>query len=279
MAVAAPASLDFRDLKNMPNKQGIRRNFARRAATYDAHAWVQRRMADELLQCTGPAVSRARNILEIGCGTGYLTQKLRHLNPEAFLVAVDLDEALIREARRKLPRDPGIGWLVADGETLTRGHFDLIISNSTFQWFTEPQDTLKRYQECLTPRGCLAFTAMGPATFRELAASLKDAARRLNRETTPEVVAEKFLGESDWHRLLAEAGFAEVRVTHASYIVDFPSVREFLASLQATGATNPEPRPLPPRLFQAMLAVYQARFAKNGTVPVTYELIFAVARK
>uniref|UniRef100_A0A7C3WIT7 Malonyl-[acyl-carrier protein] O-methyltransferase n=1 Tax=Desulfobacca acetoxidans TaxID=60893 RepID=A0A7C3WIT7_9BACT len=262
----------------MPHKHAIRRNFARRAATYDAHAQVQRFMAEELLRQTGARVSRCRSILEVGCGTGYLTQKLRRWNPSAWLVAVDLDVVLLQRARARLNGDPATGWLVADGETLVRGSFDLIISNSTFQWFSEPQETLKRYRNCLAPGGFLAFSAMGPDTFRELALSLREAARKLNCQRPPEIAAEKFLKESDWLNLLAAAGFREIHLKKEGWRVNFPSVREFLASLRATGATNPEVRPLSPRLFQALLATYQERYAINGSIPVSYELIWALAR-
>lgn len=263
----------------MHNKRAIRRNFARRVATYDAHAQAQRFMADELVQQCGAAVSQARTILEIGCGTGYLTEQLRRLNPGAWLVAVDLDVALIQAARAKLNRNPGAVWLVADGETLARGRFDLIISNSTFQWFSEPAKTLKGYAERLTPGGCLAFAAMGPGTFQELAASLKDAARQLKQQRIPDIAAERFLTEADWRCLLTRAGLGEVQVKKKLYTMKFPSVRDFLASLHGTGATNPEPRPFSPRLFQALLAAYKACFGVNGTVPATYDLIWALARK
>jgi ubiquinone/menaquinone biosynthesis C-methylase UbiE len=54
----------------MEIKEGIRRNFARRAATYDRHAGVQRLMAQGLLALAEPHIQRAGRILEIGCGTG-----------------------------------------------------------------------------------------------------------------------------------------------------------------------------------------------------------------
>jgi malonyl-CoA O-methyltransferase len=263
----------------MEVKHGIRRNFARRAATYDAHAQMQRFMADELLRRIGQVASQARSILEIGCGTGYLTKELRRLNHEARLVAIDLDVALIQEARQKLNGDPLTAWLVADGETLARGRFDLIISNSTFQWFSEPGETLQRYWDRLTPGGCLAFAAMGPKTFQELAASLKRAASELEATRPPDIAARYFLGESQWQGLLMQAGFAEVQITKEVLTLDFPTVRDFLKSLQATGATNPHPRPLFPRLLRTMMETYKAGFGINGTIPATYEVIWALARK
>jgi malonyl-CoA O-methyltransferase len=263
----------------MHTKHGIRRNFARRAATYDAHAQVQRRMADALVCRCEAAVVQSRSILEIGCGTGYLTQVLRRFNPGARLVAVDLDVRLIQAARARLDRDPRTAWLVADGETLSRGAFDLIISNSTFQWFTEPGATLQRLRERLTPGGYLAFTAMGPTTFRELAAALKDATRNSNLARYPEIAAERFLTGTDWQSLLTKAGFNGILIETELITVDFPSVQDFLASLQATGTTNPRPHVLAPRLLKTMIASYEAGFAVNGSIPATYELIWTMAAK
>jgi malonyl-CoA O-methyltransferase len=261
------------------NKHGIRRNFARRAATYDAHAQVQRFMADELLRHSAAEVRRAARILEIGCGTGYLTAALRRLNPQAWLAAVDLDVRLIQAARVKLNGAGRTAWLVADGETLVRGGFDLIISNSTFQWFSQPGETLRGYLRCLSPRGSLAFAALGPWTFRELAASLKEASREINPSNPPEIAAARFLGEGDWQRLLRGAGFNQVRAKREVLEASFPAVKDFLASLRATGATNPAPRPFSPRLLKAMMAAYHTGFGQNGGIPASYEVIWVSARK
>lgn len=263
--------------RTMHNKQGIRRNFARRAATYDAHAQVQRLMADELLHRCGIQAARAQSILEIGCGTGYLTRELRRMNPGAVLVAVDLDVALVQTARARLNGASSAVWLVADGETLARGRFDLIISNSTFQWFSKPGETLKKYGERLTPGGTLAFAAMGPRTFQELGASLKIAAAGQGGHF--DIPAADFLGQKTWEDLLRQAGFGEVRTISELLVIDFPSVRDFLKSIQATGVNNPTPRPFSPRLFQAMLAAYHGRYATNASIPATYDLIWALARK
>lgn len=90
------------------DKAGLRRNFRRRAATYEQFAQVQRAMAGELLRLAEPQVKRAARLLEVGCGTGTLTRELRRLNPRAWLVAVDLDPEILRRARATLAGDEGI---------------------------------------------------------------------------------------------------------------------------------------------------------------------------
>lgn len=263
----------------MDIKQSIRRNFARRAGSYDRHAGVQRQMARGLLARVEEALPRARRILEVGCGTGYLTALLRQGNPEAALVALDLDPALIHQARRRLGPDSQVSWLVADGEALGRGPFDLLVSNATFQWFTQPRETLQAYFQALSPEGYLAFSTLGPQTFGELDASLSRAAAAVRLKSVPVIAARRFLDTRNWQELLSLAGFSQVQLTRKLLQAHFPTVPEFLQALKATGATNPQPRPFSPRLFAALILAYEARFRQNGSIPVTYEFIWAVARK
>jgi malonyl-CoA O-methyltransferase len=263
----------------MDIKQGIRRNFARRVATYDRYASTQRLMAQRLMALMEDFVPRAARILEIGCGTGYLTSKLRQANPGARVVALDLDVALVDAARRRLGPDSEVAWLVADGEAWARGCFDLIMANAVFQWLTRPAASIALYCESLAPGGVLAFSTLGPQTFKELAASLRQAANGLNLKVVPEIPAQGFLDTGSWVEILGQAGFFKTNLTREMMTVTFPTVRDFLKTLQATGATNPQPRPFAPRLLKALSAAYENGFGHNGSIPVTYEIILAVARK
>ncbi len=257
-------------------KQGIRRNFARRAGSYDRQACVQRLMAHGLLARLTDALPRSGRLLEIGCGTGYFTRLLKQNCNGAALVALDLDAALVAAARERLGAGAGVAWLVADGETLSRGRFDAIVANASFQWLTRPADSLAAYQRLLNPGGTLAFSTLGPGTFRELADSLGQAAAAAPLAERPAIAAQGFLDEPAWSGLLARAGFSRVQLAREWITTTYPSVPVFLKSLQAMGATNPEPRPFSPRLLKALIQAYQAAY---GAIPVSYEIIWAVARK
>jgi len=284
--------LEHNELKGLPGlgpalhtldcmevKQGIRRNFARRARSYDRHAAMQRLMAHGLVAAVGGLLPRSRRILEIGCGTGYLTHLLRQANGEARLVALDLDAALVAAARRRLGPAAGVAWLVADGETPLRGEYDLIIANATFQWFIRPGETLAAYYRGLAPGGVLAFSTLGPQTFQELVEALNRAARSLNLHATPPIPAQGFGDRQTWSDRLHRAGFRQARLTREMVTATFPSVKEFLKALQATGATNPRPGPFSPRLLRALMAAYQTNYGRDGVIPVSYDMIWAVAEK
>ncbi len=260
-------------------KQGIRRNFARRANSYDRHACIQRLMAQGLMARVEDWPARAQRILEIGCGTGYLTRLLRQANGAARLVALDLDAALVETARRRLGPDARVSWLVADGETPIRGEYDLIMANATFQWFTRPGETLAAYYQNLAPGGVLAFSTLGPRTFRELAGALAQAARSLELPSAPPIPAQGFGDRETWSNRLYRAGFRQARLTREMLTTTCPSVPEFLKALQATGATNPRPGPFSRRLLTGLITAYQNGYGINGAIPVSYEIIWAVAEK
>ena len=263
----------------MNHKQAIQRNFGRRGASYDRYARVQQWMAAELVRGCREALVRARSLLEVGCGTGYLTQLLRQANTTATIVALDLEASLLKLARARLPGDANLHFIAADGEAFVGGNYDLIISNSVFQWFARPQQTLQAYHRLLRPGGTLAFSTLGPATFRELGTAFRQAAGNLPLAESPEVVALSFSDVEKWQGFLGQAAFKEVVVQREECTETHPTVQDFLRALQATGATNPVPRPLSPRLFRHMAAIYHRAFEVNGSIPVTYEVIWAFARK
>ncbi len=260
-------------------KQGIRRNFARRAGSYDGQAGVQRLMAQRLLALLSGRLPRAGRILEIGCGTGLFTQAIKQASNGALLTALDLDTALVAAARRRLGAAKGLAWLVADGETLSRGRFEAIVANAAFQWFTRPAETLAIYFHLLSPGGVLAFSTLGPGTFRELQDSLGRAAAAECLPGPPAIAAQGFLDEAGWSRVLAAAGFPRIRLVREWVTADYPSVPGFLKALQTMGVTNPQPQPFSPGLFKAMVRAYRDAYGSNGSIPVSYEIIWAVASK
>ena len=259
--------------------RGIRRNFARRADTYDAHAGVQRHMAHELMARLAALAAPAERVLEIGCGTGYFTNLLRQAYPAAHIAALDLDLALVAAARQRLGDEAGVHWLVADGEALAISAADLIAANAAFQWLARPAEALHDYFQRLQPGGALAFATLGPRTFQELAQAMAAAARTLRLAETPTIPAQDFADLPQWRDMLAQAGFADLWLIEQILTVHFPTVLDFFQSLRATGATPPQPRTYSPRLLKAIVQAYEAGCGKNHVIPATYQLIFASARK
>ncbi len=138
--------------------------FDSQAAHYDEVAQVQAQVAARLAARLGGAPAR---ILEIGCGTGFLSQHLAQLFPAAQLVLTDISAPMLAQARQKLGAGPQ--YRVMDGQypDLALGQFDLITASLAFQWFDDLQGALARLGQQLAPGGVLAFATLGAESFAD----------------------------------------------------------------------------------------------------------------
>jgi malonyl-CoA O-methyltransferase len=261
------------------DKSKLASNFNRHAGDYDHYAGVQRRMAQQLLGQIQASGQQFNRILEIGCGTGYFTQLLRQAWPQAQIIALDLAPASLQSARRRLGNDSKIHWIAADGEQLIPGTFDLITSNSVFQWFSHPDRSCRRFWEHLRPGGWLAFTTLGPKTFQELSASLARAGQEFPHLTTPPIPASRFADNADWENFLGAAQFSSIDIQGSCEIATYPRPLDFLQALSRMGTVNPHPTFMPRRLLSALIRHYEALYRTNGTIPVTYDVYWIKGQK
>ncbi len=148
----------------LAERRRLRRRFERSLSRYAQEAFVQEEMANRLAEALRSFPS-PQKVLEIGPGVGLLTSRLRSLWPDVFYLALDLVPGC-----GPYLRPFGVHFVVADAEELSwlRGEFDLIVSNATFQWFCQPEQSLNSYYQLLAPGGILAFTTFGPETMKEL---------------------------------------------------------------------------------------------------------------
>ncbi|HIJ61577.1 MAG TPA: methyltransferase domain-containing protein [Rhodospirillaceae bacterium] len=149
-------------------KNRIVNAFSRRAGGYDMAADVQWLVARRLAERIEAApLGRAGRILEIGCGTGFLSAQLADAFPESGLVLTDIAASMLARCRSRVGERPR--YQVVDGERPEGldGQFDLIASNLAFQWFVDLARGLERLAALLAPGGRLMFATLGRETFSE----------------------------------------------------------------------------------------------------------------
>ena len=75
---------------NKPDRIRVRRNFEAGAVSYNHHARVQQRVAQQLTEGIAGLTLPAGPILEVGCGSGNLTRLLRLALPQRRMLVLDL---------------------------------------------------------------------------------------------------------------------------------------------------------------------------------------------
>lgn len=148
---------------------GVRHAFAR-ATGYHQRAVVQRRVAGQLAARLGelPLPPRPR-ILELGCGTGFLSTELQKQWPDGHLLLTDLAPAMVARCRAHGAHLPGCpGFAAMDGEhPAVAPGWDLITASLAFQWFGDLTAALHGFHDLLAPGGWLGFATLGEGTFAE----------------------------------------------------------------------------------------------------------------
>ena len=148
-------------------KQKVAESFDGCVDVYEEYSTIQRTVADAL--AAELPNYQAPSVLEIGCGTGFLTQHLLKRYPDGHFHITDIAPRMLAVARANIATDNrDIEWFVMDGEAPQSGHrYDLIVSSMTFQWFEDLPRSLERLQGLLNPGGCILYAMPGPETFKE----------------------------------------------------------------------------------------------------------------
>lgn len=209
--------------------------FDRAAETYDSAADIQRRTAYRVAAAIGALPLRfGASALEIGCGTGNLTDHLIRDPRLAALVVNDIAPSMIRVCRQRVGAISGkrVAFRVGDASRGgAQGIFDLVAGNLVLQWFAEPRAGLRYLAARLAPGGYLVLSSLGPASFaswKRICAEAGIPARTRQFETIDALETEA--------QDMLEMAFSTETLT-----VPHADMRGFLSSLRGIGATAPEP--------------------------------------
>ncbi|MBI1285497.1 MAG: malonyl-ACP O-methyltransferase BioC [Thiobacillus sp.] len=282
----------------------VRRAFDQAAASYDAHAVLQREVCDRLLERLDFMTLQPDRVLDVGCGTGYGLAHLRARYAEAACYALDIAPAMLHAVRARLPhvrwsrraldlltayvlgtarakdgipcghRSPLTHSLCADMERLplASSSMNLVWSSLALQWAQDLEATLKGFHRALAPGGLLMFATFGPDTLKELRAAFAAI------DDTPHV--NRFTDLHDIGDMLVHAGFSSPVMEMEMLTLTYADLKTLMRDLKGIGAHNAASarrRGLLGKSAWARLEQAYETHRQDGRLPATFEVIYGHA--
>jgi malonyl-CoA O-methyltransferase len=252
----------------------VARSFGAASRSYDAAAWLQTAVRNELLSRLDLLRAPPRAVLDLGAGTGLAAIEIKRRFRRATVTAADIAAPMLQVARSRSRFWRPIRCIEADARALPfeDASFDLVFTSLMLQWLQPPDVALREIRRVLRPGGLLLASSFGPATLAELrsAWAAADAGIHVN----------EFVDMHDLGSALGRVGFEEPVLDVDRHLRHYPDARTLMQELKALGARNlnaQRARGLTGRkAYGRMLSAYDSLRQPAG-LPATWQVVYAVA--
>lgn len=259
----------------------VRRAFSNSASHYDALSGMQYEIGRELISKIELPLTPSLNkeggdvkppcMVDIGMGTGKLTNRLAVSFSEAKVIGLDLADGMVAQAKRTYETFQSVQGN-ATALPFPDGHFDLAFSNLAYQWVEDISAAFKETYRVLKPDGKFYATIFGERTLAELFESLEHSGtgrsfRRLHSRETIEAA-------------LQAAGFRDIEISVEMTKTQFETMSGLLRWLKDIGANVLNRKTyLGPRHLHKAGEYYQQHFSGRWGVAASFEVIWISARR
>ena len=249
-------------------KQAVALSFSRAATTYDGVADLQRHVASRLQTHLQEPIDGA--LLDLGCGTGSVTQQLA-IGRE--VIALDFAEGMVRfagEQAREKNLNADIQWLCGDAENLPlpASSVGAIFSSLAVQWCENLAAVFAEMARVLKPGARASIATLGPNTLHEM--------RSAWAAVDQHVHVNPFLDRAEIDAAINSSGLQVASWGEEIITLEYAELRELTRELKALGAHNVNsgrPTGLTGReRVRAFSSAYEALRNSNGKLPATYQV-------
>ena len=183
---------------------------------YDGrHSWVWKYGAD-LLELLSPR--KGERILDLGCGTGHLTQQIALAGAE--VAGLDISLPMIEQARKNYPE---LNFVLADASAFEFSQpFDAVFSNAALHWMVQPREVVACVARALNPGARFVAEFGGKGNLRALREALDDAWKAVGLRQHEQWNPWYFPSIGEYASLLEQHGLA----VQSAWLFDRPTALE-----------------------------------------------------
>ena len=264
------------------DKAQVAQRFARAHQSYKTHAVVQQQICQQLMakmqqyivqqKLSDQSQLRFENVLEIGCGSGNLTDLLLREFQIQHLTLNDL-YAEVLQAYLHNPQSTStqIHGLIGDIEQLDFPQsLDLICSSSALQWVEDFGALLRKANQALKPQGYLCFSTFGPQNLTEI------------KQLTGQGL--HYLSMDALQQQLKQHGFEVLHCSEQLESLSFEHPKQILQHLKATGVTGTAQgqrwnKTTLTEFYRGYEQFSQQHSSQQKSYTLTYHPIYCLARR
>jgi ubiquinone/menaquinone biosynthesis C-methylase UbiE len=163
------------------------------------------------------AVDPNSSVLELACGTGILTRKLRDRLPASVkLIATDLNEPMFRNAAGKFQKSEAVEWKQADACALPfeDRSFDAVVCQFGFMFVPDKALSAREAHRVLKPGGVFLFNVWDSFEENPLGRLAHETIASFFEKDPPTFYQVPFgyHDQDEIKRVLEEAGFGKTRI-------------------------------------------------------------------
>lgn len=231
-------------------------NFEGAKETYRKNAVVQKRMAKkliaEILKTCGGAFD---NILEIGAGTGFLTDEITKSIHYKHLFLNDITENFTGHIPYKYLKGDIISTILEENA------FDLMLSGAAIQWVNDREKLFYKLNKSLKTGGILAFSAFGKENFSQI----KDITGFSLNYDFPE-------------KIFKEAGFCVLYFEEELETLYFEGIEDILKHIKLTGVGASKGL-WTKNKYETFKNEYLKRYKDGNGFELTYHPVYFILKK
>jgi ubiquinone/menaquinone biosynthesis C-methylase UbiE len=249
------------------------------AAEYDcAFAHVSGHFLPFLLQAAG--VAPGMSVLDVATGTGLAAAEcLRAVGPTGHVVAADLSESMVEQARKRLGAAPNVTFAREDGQALSfaDSSFDALVCSLGLMFFPDPARGLSDFLRVLRPRARAAASVL-TAPERSYNGRINAVIARYLPEIGEATARTFALGDAvRLRQLLESAGFRNIEISKQAHRFALPSFDAYFGPFERGGASTGQAYlKLPPAIRDSVRKEVQRSIGDTGG-PVEIEVEFQFA--
>jgi len=244
----------------------VRSTFNKASKSYNDVAFLQKEIANRLLQKLNPLKLIPESILDLGSGTGIFTNLVSNKYSNAKIISLDfaINSITSNNADFKVCAN-------ANHLPFKNSSIDFVCSNLMLQWIHDPSLVFKEVNRVLKPDSLFFFSSFGPDTLNELKSSwaVVDSGNHVNN----------FIDMHDLGDQLTGCGFQSPIMEMEKFTLTYSEVEDLMLDLKSLGANKVFSQSkglVGKNKFINMKNMYES-YRTDGKIPATYEVIYGHA--